>query len=382
MARYPAKPFQALREKPEFKGYNQSVPTENEVLDALRAIEDPDLHKDIVSLGFVKNINVDNSRVSLEINLTTPACPVRDQFEVRAKELIGQLPGVTQVNVKMTADVRRTTTTDKSGMKGVKNIIAVGSGKGGVGKSTVAVNLACGMARVGAKVGLLDADIYGPTVPLMMGKGAAIEVGPDQKIIPAEAHGIKFMSMGFFAPGDQPLLWRGPMVHRALTQSLFDVLWGDLDYLFIDLPPGTGDAHLTLVQSVSVTGAVLVSTPQDVGLTISMKTYKMLEQANVAILGLVENMSSFVCSHCGQTENIFGHGGVAKAARDLKAPFLGEIPLDTRIREQADKGEPIILSHPESPSGIAYSSIVKNLAAQISIASFKAPKLQIVEEKV
>lgn len=274
--------------------------TEAQVLEALKRIEDPDLHRDIVSLGFIKNLKVNGSAVSFDINLTTPACPVKDQMQTQAREIVSQISGIKTVDVKMTADVRRTMNVDKSGLTGVKNIIAVGSGKGGVGKSTVATNLAVAMAITGAKVGLLDGDIYGPSIPIMMGKGAKIDVRPDEKIIPAAAHGIKFMSMGFFAPGDQPLIWRGPMVHHAITQSLFQVLWEDLDYLFVDLPPGTGDAHLTLVQQASVTGAVLVSTPQDVGLTISMKTYQMLLKARVRILGIIENMSYHHCSKCGR----------------------------------------------------------------------------------
>ena len=283
------------------------------------------------------------------------------------------------VKVNMTAEVRRSVGPNKSGIKGIRNFVLVASGKGGVGKSTVAANLAVGMAQAGSKVGLLDADIYGPTIPLLMGPDAQIDVLPDNSILPAKAHGIQFVSMGFMAPGDKPLIWRGPMAHHALQQTLFQTKWGDLDYLFIDLPPGTGDVHLTLVQSLSLTGAVLVSTPQDVGLTISLKTYQMFKTTNVRILGLIENMSTHICSHCGGREDIFGHGKVEEAAKRLHIPFLGDIPLDQRIREKGDEGVPIVLDQ-NSPVSTSYKSIVGKLASQVSIASFEAPKLKIVEE--
>jgi ATP-binding protein involved in chromosome partitioning len=355
------------------------MPTEAEVLKILSQIEDPDLRRDIVSLGFIKNLKISGDSVSFEINLTTPACPVKEEMEADAKKLVGNMPGVKKVDVKMTSEVRPSVGTDKNAIKDVKNVIAVASGKGGVGKSTVAVNLAVAMAQTGAKVGLLDADIYGPTVPLMMGSGSEIDVGPNNAIVPAFSHGVKFMSMGFLAPGDKPLIWRGPMAHQALQQSLFQVLWGELDYLFVDLPPGTGDVHLTLVQSTKITGAVLVSTPQDIGLTISLKTFRMFQTTNVKILGLVENMSTYVCSHCGHVEDIFGHGGAEAAAKKLEIPFLGAIPIDKRIREQSDRGVPIVQSDPTHPSALIYKEIVKKLAAQVSIASFAAPAPSVVE---
>ncbi|MFN0117082.1 MAG: Mrp/NBP35 family ATP-binding protein [Elusimicrobiota bacterium] len=353
--------------------------TENEILKALAQVEDPDLHRDIVSLGFIKNLTITNGDVKFDINLTTPACPVKDQIKDQAKTVVEKLPGVKKVTINMTAEVRRSVDLDKAAMKNVRNIIAVASGKGGVGKSTVAVNLAVGMAQTGAKVGLLDADIYGPTVPLMMGPEAEIELAPNQEIIPALAHGVKFMSMGFMAPGDKPLIWRGPMAHHALQQSLFQVQWGELDYLFIDLPPGTGDVHLTLAQSINITGAVLVSTPQDVGLTISLKTYRMFETTNIKTIGLIENMSSYLCSHCGQKDDIFGQGGAQDVAKKLGIPFLGAIPLEKRIREQSDRGMPIVLID-NSPSALIYRDIIQKLAAQISVASFNQPKVALVSE--
>lgn len=359
-----------------FFGKRSSV-TEEQILEALRQVRDPDLGRDIVSLGFIRNLKISGDSVRFDINLTTPACPVKDQMQAQAKTLVEGLPGVRQVEVQMTAEVRRTTTLDKSSIQGVKNIVAVGSGKGGVGKSTVAVNLAVGMAQAGAKVGLLDGDIYGPSVPLMMGEGAQIQVQGDEKIVPAQAHGVRFMSMGFLVPIDQPLIWRGPMVHQAITQCLFQVLWGELDYLFVDLPPGTGDAHLSLVQQAKVTGAVLVSTPQDVGLAISLKTYQMFLKAQVRILGILENMSYYLCSHCGHREELFGHGGVALAAKKFQIPFLGEVPLDIRIRRSADQGVPAVLADPDSPGAKAYRHAVEQLAAQISIASYAGKEHEI-----
>jgi ATP-binding protein involved in chromosome partitioning len=354
--------------------------TEQEILTALRQIEDPDLKRDIVSLGFIRNLSINDSTVKFDINLTTPACPVKDIMKTEAHKIVSQLPGVKNVEVNMTAEVRRSPQMNKSSIQGVKNIIAVASGKGGVGKSTVAVNLAVAMAQTGAKVGLLDADIYGPTIPLMMGKEAQIEIGADNIVKPAFAHGVKFMSMGFMAPGDKPLIWRGPMAHQALQQSLFGVTWGDLDYLFVDMPPGTGDVHLTLVQSIAVTGGVLVSTPQDIGLTISLKTFRMFETTKVKMLGLIENMSYHICTHCGQREEIFGHGGAEASSKKLGIPFLGSIPLDQKIRENADAGLPIVAADPSSPISKTYMDIVKKLAAQISIASFQQPAIKIVEE--
>lgn len=354
--------------------------TEQDILTALKQIEDPDLHRDIVSLGFVKNISIENGHVRFDINLTTPACPVKDQMQDQAKKLVQALPGVKTVEVKMTAEVRRTLDQNKKAIDGVKNFIAVASGKGGVGKSTVAVNLAVAMAQTGAKVGLLDADIYGPTIPLMMGTENEIDIAPNNEIIPANAHGVKYMSMGFMAPGDKPLIWRGPMAHHALQQALFQVRWGELDYLFVDLPPGTGDVHLTLVQSLAMTGAVIVSTPQDIGLTISLKTYRMFETTKVKVLGLIENMSFHECSHCGEREDIFGHGGAEASARKLGIPFLGAIPLDSKIRVQSDLGKPLVSSEPTSSVARIYQDIVRKLAAQISIASYEAPQLQIVED--
>jgi ATP-binding protein involved in chromosome partitioning len=352
--------------------------TEADILHALRVVKDPDLHKDIVSLNFIKNLKIDGSIVSFDINLTTPACPVKEKLKDEAHRAVMALDGITDVRINLTAEVRQHAGMDKSTLSSVRNIVAVGSGKGGVGKSTVATNLAVGLAQTGARVGLLDADIYGPTIPIMLGK--VEQVGfEDDRIIPLENHGIKFVSMGLFVPGDKPLIWRGPMAHKALEQCLFQVVWGELDYLVVDMPPGTGDVHLTLVQSVPVTGGVIVSTPQDVGWKISLKTLRMFQQTNVAVLGIIENMSYYICPHCGAREYIFGSGGAANASEKLGVPFLGEIPLDTQIRIRADEGTPIVAADPDSPAAKAYTEILGNLAAQISIQNYTKIPLRVVE---
>ena len=352
-----------------------------QILDALRTVMDPDLNRDIVSLNFVRNLKIDGSTVSFDVNLTTPACPVKDRLREQAKQaVLAGVPGVTEVRVNMTAEVRRPPAPDAGVLKTVRTIIAVGSGKGGVGKSTVAANLAVSLAKSGARVGLLDADIYGPSVPILMRSGQPAEPREDQRINPGLAHGVKLMSMGYMSPGDQPLIWRGPMAHKALQQCLLGVDWGELDYLVVDLPPGTGDVHLTLVQTAPVTGAVIVSTPQDVGLQISMKTLRMFQQTKVHILGIVENMSTYVCPHCGAHDDLFGHGGAKRAAESLGIPFLGEIPLDAAIRRHSDEGTPVVLAEPDSPSGRAFADVAGKLAQQVSIRAYKQIALSIVEE--
>ena len=355
------------------------MPSENEILNALKQVQDPDLHRNIVDLGFIQNLKISSGEVSFDLNLTTPACPVKDQLKSEAENVVKKLSDVKNVFINMKAEVRRSVELDQSGIKGIRNFVLVASGKGGVGKSTVATNLAVAMAQTGSKVGLLDADIYGPTIPFMMGPEAQIDVTKDNTIIPAEAHGVKFVSMGFMAPGDKPLIWRGPMAHGALQQTLFQSKWGELDYLFLDLPPGTGDVHLTICQTLKVTGAVLVSTPQDLGLTISFKTYQMFKTTNVRILGLIENMSTHVCTQCGHEENIFGSGNVEKEAEKQKIPFLGRIPIDSSIRTTSDQGRPIVLDN-QSPISTIYKSIAGKVAQQVSIASFESPTLKIVEE--
>ncbi|MEK6683966.1 MAG: Mrp/NBP35 family ATP-binding protein [Nitrospirota bacterium] len=354
--------------------------TEKEILAALSKIQDPDLHKDIVTLGFVNNISVRNSNVGLEMVLPMPVFPAKEKMRQDAARAVQDLPGVSAVEIKMKFEVTGHTATDRTTIPGVKNIVAIGSGKGGVGKSTVSTNLAVGLAKYGARVGLVDGDIYGPTIPIMMGTRDVELKQRDGRIIPIEAHGVKFMSMGFMATGNQPLIWRGPMAHKAVQESLLNVDWGPLDYLIVDMPPGTGDVHLTLVQTVSLVGAVIVSTPQDVGLTISMKTFRMFEQTKVHPLGIIENMSYHICSHCGEREEIFGHGIVAQESERLKVPFLGEIPLDINIRKYADKGVPIVIADPGAPSARAYLQIIERLATQISVRNLDFKPIQIIEE--
>jgi len=350
--------------------------TSEQVLDVLKRVQDPDLHKDIVSLGFIRNMKIETGKVSFDLNLTTPACPVKDQMRDEAVALVKGLPGVENVEIKMTSEVRQAPQLDKTALAGVRNIVAVGSGKGGVGKSTIAVNIAASLALAGARVGLLDGDIYGPTTPIMLG----LEEQPKSvgnRMIPQQAAGLKFISMGLLVKSDQPLIWRGPMAHKALQQCLFDTDWGELDYLMVDLPPGTGDVHLTLAQAVPLTGAVIVSTPQDVGLRISMKTLRMFQQTRVPILGIVENMSYYICPHCDSRDHIFGQGGGSRAAEQLGIPFLGEVPLDLAIRTQSDIGKPIVIAQPDSPSAKTLRAIAERVAAQVSIRSFEAPVLEV-----
>ena len=356
---------------------NGGSPEKEQILNELRKVVDPDLNKDIVSLGFVRNLAIDGGAVAFDINLTTPACPVKDVMRDQATSLVQALAGVSDVKVNMTAEVRASPTTGKGALSKVRNIVAVGSGKGGVGKSTIAVNLAAALAVAGAKVGLLDGDIYGPSLPIMLGsRGEPDHVGG--KIVPKESAGLKFMSMGLLVKSpDQPLIWRGPMAHKAFQQMLFDVEWGELDYLVIDLPPGTGDVHLTLAQSVPVTGAVIVSTPQDVGLQISIKTLRMFQQTKVPILGIIENMSYWICGHCGEKDHIFGQDGARRAAEQMEIPFLGAIPLDLPIREQSDLGEPIVIADPDAASSVVLRQIAEQLAAQVSIQTYKTPVLEV-----
>ena len=306
--------------------------------------------------------------MSFTIELTTPACPVREELKAAAvKAIHDSIPGVGTVEVEMTSRVTAHENRQKeSVLPGVKNTIAVASGKGGVGKSTVAVNLAVGLAREGASVGLVDADVYGPSIPLMMGITGRPQVR-GTRLIPIEQWGVKVMSIGFLVDPMQAVIWRGPMASGAVKQFMSDVEWGALDYLVFDLPPGTGDIQLTLVQTIPLTGALVVTTPQDISLADARKGYAMFERVNVPVLGIVENMSYHLCSHCGHRENIFDTGGGRKAAEELGVPFLGEIPLITAIRESGDTGRPVALQAEGSPQALAFRSIARNLAAQVSI---------------
>lgn len=342
--------------------------TEQAVLKALSAIQDPDLGRDIVSLGFVKELKIEGDRVSFAIELTTPACPVKERFRTQAVQLVSALPGVAQVDVKMTANVKAAPGPSLSEeLTGVRNLIAVASGKGGVGKSTVALNLALALVKSGARVGLLDADVYGPSIPPMLGEGKSeAEGGADGKVRPFEKHGLKFMSMGMLVEPGSPLIWRGPMASGILQQFLGDVAWGELDYLLVDLPPGTGDIQLTLAQSAPLTGAVIVTTPLATASGVTSKGLALFRQVKVPILGVVENMSGFACPHCGKTTDVFSKDGGRLLAEELEVPFLGAVPLDPAVAESGDTGLPIVVARPESPAGRAYFDLARACAAQIS----------------
>ncbi|HUI10616.1 MAG TPA: Mrp/NBP35 family ATP-binding protein [Bacteroidota bacterium] len=338
------------------------------VMEALRAVHDPDLRKDIVTLGFVKDVQIRGNDVSFAIELTTPACPVRDELKTAAvAALKNSIDGVGNVSVTMTSNVARHSLAPRAEiLRGVRNTIAVASGKGGVGKSTIAANLAVALALDGAKVGLADLDMYGPSMPLIMGIRAK-PVQKEGKLFPIANWGVSVMSIGFLVDPLQAVVWRGPMVSGAVRQFMTDVEWGELDYLVMDLPPGTGDVQLTLVQTIPLTGAVVVTTPQDISLADALKAWKMFDKVDVPVLGVVENMSYYVCSHCGAREEIFDNGGGKRTAAELGVPFLGEVPLYTSIRVSADRGTPIA-ADPAAPvqAGII-RSIARNVAAQVSI---------------
>ena len=344
--------------------------SKEQVLDALRSVTDPELRKDLVTLNMVGDISVEGDGVSFTLNLTTPACPLRSRIEKEARDAVASLEGVRTVEMRVAAQVAATHTFGQTEvLKDVKNIIAVASGKGGVGKSTVAVNLALALAGSGAKVGLLDADVYGPNIPLMMG----VTQRPSMKentIVPIVAHGIKVASLGLFYKDETALVWRGPMVAGAVKQLLTQVDWGELDYLVCDLPPGTGDSGLTLAQTVPLGGVVIVTTPQEAALNIATKAVGMFRKLNVPMLGIVENMSYFVCPHCGERSDIFSSGGARKAAASLGVQFLGEIPLYPRIREQSDAGVPIVVAAPESPESLAFKDVAFRVAGMISMVAF------------
>ena len=345
--------------------------TEEQVKAALSRVMDPDLHTDIVSLGMISEIVVDLPKVSFTLTLTTPACPVKEKIENECREVVGSLPGVEAVDMKSAASVsNQRKIGGKVPIAGIKQIIAVTSGKGGVGKSTVAVNLACALARLGASVGILDSDITGPNVPLMMGVDDAQPTAKDNRIVPPENYGVKVISMAFFVSRDTPVIWRGPMLDKAIKQFLHDVSWGELDYLIVDMPPGTGDAQLTMVQATQLSGGVIVTTPQDVALLDGRKGLAMFKMMEVPVLGFVENMSYFQPPGSSERFEIFGHGGGKKLAEEAGVPFLGEIPLDTLIREGGDKGRPIVDMDPDHPVSKAFIEIAKNVAAQVSIHAF------------
>ena len=346
-------------------------PDRDAVLTALRVVIDPDLRKDIVTLGFIKDLTVDGARVGFTIELTTPACPVKEQMKAQAETAVRALPGVTDVTVLMSAKVRSVSAPEKGGppLPGVKNVIAVGAGKGGVGKTTVAVNLALALARCGSRVGILDGDIYGPNVPIMLGLNAQLQTDGKQ-IVPAEKYGVQVVSMGFLTNDDAPVIWRGPMLHGAIQQFFKEVAWKDLDYLIVDMPPGTGDVALSLSQTVPVAGAIVVTTPQLVSIADSRRAIRMYEKLNIPTIGLIENMSYHTCTNCHHEADIFGHGGGETLATSMGVPFLGRLPIYQPIREGSDTGVPLIVSEPDSPAGRAMIAVAERTAAHLSIKAY------------
>jgi len=353
--------------------------TAEQVLNALKAVQDPDLRRDIVSLGFVKDVRVQNGDVAFTIELTTPACPVRDVMKEEARAAVAKLPGVSQVDVTMTAQVRTSIPMQPSGglIPTIKNVVPIASGKGGVGKSTVSANLALALAKSGARVGLMDADVYGPSIPTMLGVTSQPQVDERNRMTPVEQGGLKVISMGFFMKPEEAVVWRGPMLHKTVQQFLGGVEWGELDYLLCDLPPGTGDVQLSLCQSIPITGAVIVSTPQDVALNVAQKAIAMFKKLNAPILGIIENMSDYVCPHCGKRDEIFGTGGARKVAERLDIPFLGAIPLATPIRVASDAGKPIVLTDPNSAAAKAFVAAAEALAAQVSIRAMEMQQVKV-----
>ncbi|QUY41356.1 Mrp/NBP35 family ATP-binding protein [Acaryochloris sp. 'Moss Beach'] len=350
------------------------APSAAKILEVLQPVQDPELQKSLVDLNMIRNVKVENGIATFTLVLTTPACPLREMIVDDCKKAVQTLPGIESVEVEVTAETpQQKSVPDRTGVPGVKNIIAVSSGKGGVGKSTVAVNIAAALAQSGASVGMIDADIYGPNVPTMLGlEDAVVEVRKEAHgdvMEPAIAQGIKLVSMGFLIDKDQPVIWRGPMLNGIIRQFLYQVDWGNLDYLIIDLPPGTGDAQLTLAQAVPMAGVVIVSTPQNVALLDARKGLKMFQQLGVPILGVVENMSYFIPPDRPETQyDIFGSGGGEKIAQELGVPLIGCVPLEIPVREGGDQGKPIVLSG-SSASALAFKKIATDVAAKVSVAA-------------
>jgi ATP-binding protein involved in chromosome partitioning len=353
------------------------VLTQEAVLKALSTVQEPELGGDLVSRNMIKDVVMDGTKVSFTIELTTPACPLKDEIQARVEAALRPI-GAEVIEVAWGATVRRSSQTTPQMLPGVKNIVAVASGKGGVGKTTISVNLAVALAQSGASVGLLDADITGPNIPMMIGAEGQPVASADGKITPIEAYGVKVMSIQFFLPEGQPVVWRGPLVGGAIQQFLRDVEWGDLDYLVVDLPPGTSDAQLTLAQSVPLTGAVLVTTPQQVALSDVAKALAMFKRVNVPILGLVENMSGSVCAHCGEVTDVFGRGGGERFAAEQGVDFLGAVPLDVTVRQGADVGVPAVAQNQPGPAAAALAHIARAVAGKVSVqAAREQPVLTI-----
>lgn len=350
--------------------------TQEQVLDALRTVNDPELHRDLVTLNMVKQVKLEPSGLLLDIELTTPACPLKDQIEKDIRAALSPL-ALPKIDITFSSRVRNTVGQTLQGgaepwLPGVKNVLLVASGKGGVGKSTVAANLAVALAQSGARVGLLDADVYGPSVPMMFGVDERPSSPDGTKIVPLVRHGVSLMSVGFFVAPSQAMVWRGPVLHSTITQFVRDVVWGELDYLLVDLPPGTGDVQLSIAQQLQVTGAVLVTTPQDVALADVVRAKAMFDQVKIPVLGVIENMSYFICGTCDTRHEIFSHGGGKQAAETLHVPFLGELPLVPSVREAGDLGLPVVARAPESPVARAFQEVTRTLAGHVSVKALGA----------
>lgn len=345
------------------------------VLEVLQPVQDPELRKSLVDLNMIRNVKIDDGAVSFTLVLTTPACPLRQFIVEDCERAVKTLPGVKSINVEVTAETpQQKSLPDRTGISGVKNILAISSGKGGVGKSTIAVNVAVALAQAGAKVGMIDADIYGPNVPTMLGlEQASVTVrqgAQGEELEPAFNHGVKMVSMGFLIDKDQPVIWRGPMLNGVIRQFLYQVQWGELDYLIVDMPPGTGDAQLTLTQAVPMAGAVIVTTPQSVALLDSRRGLKMFQQLGVPVLGIVENMSYFIPPDMPDKKyDIFGSAGGEKTAQELQVPLLGCVPLEIALRQGGDRGLPIVLAEPESASAKALTEIAQRIAGRVSMVA-------------
>lgn len=345
----------------------EEMVTEELVLAALSEVQEPELHRDLVSLNMIRDIVIDGGRVNFTVMLTTPACPLKSRIEAESRAAVDSIPGVESVEIKLDANVPNDGRPRGLLNLPIRNAVAIASGKGGVGKSTVAVNVAVVLAKSGARVGLLDADVYGPNVPTMMGVDH-LPQAKDGKLMPARAYGVKLMSIGFLVKPDQPLIWRGPMLHSAIRQFLTDVDWGELDYLIIDLPPGTGDAPLSLAQSLPLSGGVIVTLPQQVSLNDARRGLEMFRQLDVPIFGVVENMSYLELPD-GSRMDVFGSGGGKRLAEDSGVPFIGAIPMDPSVRVGGDSGNPITVTDPDSAVSRALYSIGEDLAAKVSVAA-------------
>ena len=345
--------------------------TQETITSALRTIKYPGYSRDIVSFGLVRNIAVEGGKVAIEIKLTSnSAANIAPQIKADVEKAVQSLPGVQQVIVDVSqqgnpqAAGQQNPWSQQSRVPGIRHVIAIASGKGGVGKSTVSVNLACALQALGARVGLLDCDIYGPSIPLMMGTNERPTLSPENKMVPPEKYGVKLMSIGFLIEGDAPVIWRGPMIMKTIQQFITEVDWGQLDYLLIDLPPGTGDAQLTVCQTVPLDGGVIVTTPQEASLGVVRKGVAMFEKVNVPILGIVENMSYFTAPN-GDRIEIFGHGGGKSEAERKNVAFLGEIPIFTEIRIGGDSGTPVVVSAPKAPPGRAFVAVAEALRQKL-----------------